>query len=108
MCFTWCTNVTAPSIKLLTGAVALLLLRCGQNVDVHWSRWQVLNHDSLVRTIVLVGPIDAACVPVGPINELTKHGHSKRVDGCADDDLPIRPSERGSLNLLSISRAQSC
>lgn len=85
--------MAAASIELLTGALTLLLLPSGQNMDVHWPRWKVLNHDGLVRTIVLVGPIDTACVPVCPIDELTKHGHSKGVDGCANDDLPIRPRE---------------
>lgn len=55
---------------------------------------------------MLVGPIDAARVPVGPIDELAKHGHSEGVDGCADDDLAIGPRERRSLNLLSDGRAK--
>lgn len=96
--------MAAASIKLLTGAVTLLLLPSGQNMDVHWTRWKVLDHDYLVRAIVLVGPIDAACVPVCPIDELAKHSHSKGVDRCADNNLPIRPCERGSLNLLSGGR----
>lgn len=98
--------MAAASIKLLTGTVTLLLLPAGQNMDVHWPRWEVLNHDPLVRTIMLVGSIDAACVPVTPIDELAKHGHGKRVNGCADDDLPIGPRERGSFNLLSDGRAK--
>ena len=98
--------MAAATIKLLTWTITLLLLPAGQNMDIHWPRWQVLNHDPQVRTIVFVGPIDAACVPVGPIDELAKHGHSKGVDGCADDDFPIGPRERGSLNLLSDGRAK--
>ena len=86
--------MTAASVKLLAGAVALLLLPAGHNVDVHWSRWKALNHDQLIRTVVLVGPIDATCVPVSPVDELVKHGQRKGVDGGADDDLPIGPSER--------------
>lgn len=98
--------MAAASIKLLAGTVTLLLLPAGQNMDVHWSRWKVLNHDPLVRAVVLVGAIDAARVPVGPIDELTKHGHSKGVNGCADDDFPIGPGERGTLDLLSDGRAK--
>lgn len=81
--------MAAASIKLLARTVTLLLLPAGQSMDVHWPRWKVLNHDPLIRTVVLVGPIDAACVPVSPIDELAKHGHSKGVDGRADDDFPI-------------------
>lgn len=103
---TGCTDVAAASIKLLAGTITLLLLPAGQNLDVHWPRWKVLNHGPLVRTVVLVGPIDAARVPVSPVDELAKHGHSKGVDGCADDDLPIGPRERASLNLLSDGRAR--
>lgn len=98
--------MAAASIKLLAGTITLLLLDAGQYMDVHWPGWKVLNHGPLVRTIMLVGPIDAACVPVSPIDELAKHGHGKGVDGCADNDLPIGPSERGSLNLLSDGRAK--
>jgi len=103
---TWCADVAAASIKLLAGAVTLLLLPAGQNMDVHRSRRKVLNHDRLVRTIVLVGPIDAASVPVSPVDELTKHGHGKWVDGCADNDLTVGPRKRGSLNLLSNDRTK--
>ena len=98
--------MAAASIKLLAWTVTLLLLAAGQNMEVHRPRWKVLDHDRLVRAVVLVGPIDAACVPVSPVDELAKHGHSKGVDGCADDDLPIGPRERGSLNLLSDGRAK--
>lgn len=98
--------MAAASIKLLAGTITLLLLPAGQNMDVHWPRWKVLNHGPLARTIVLVGPIDAACVPVSPIDELAEHGHGKGVDGCADNNLPIGPRERGSLNLLSDGRAK--
>lgn len=100
------TDVAAASIELLAGAVTLLLLPARQNVDVHGPRWKVLDHHRLTRTVVLVGPVDAARVPVSPIDELVKHGHGKGVDGSADDDLPIGPCERGSLNLLSESRAK--
>lgn len=93
--------MAAASVELLAGAVTLLLLPTGQNVNVHWSGWEVLNHDPLVRTIVFVGPINTAGVPVSPIDELTKHSHCKRVDGRADNDLTVGPRERGSLNLLS-------
>lgn len=98
--------MTAAPIKLLARTITLLLLPPGQNVDVHWPRWKVLSHDPLVRTIMLVGSIDAACVPVSPIDELTKHGHSKGVNGCADNYLPIGPRERGSFDLLSDGRAK--
>lgn len=98
--------MAAASIKLLAGTVTLLLLPAGKNMDVHWSRRKVLNHDPLVRAVVLVGAIDAARVPVGPIDELTKHGHSEGVNGRADDDFPIGPRERGTLNLLSDGRAK--
>lgn len=81
--------MAAASVELLTGTVAPLLLPAGQNLNVHWSGWEVLNHDPLVRAIVFVCPIDAAGVPVGPIDELTKHSHCKRVDGCADNDLAV-------------------
>lgn len=69
-------------------------------MDVHRARRKVLDHDSLVRPIVLVGPVDAAGVPVGPVDELAKHGHGKWIDGRADDDLTIGSRERRSLNLL--------
>lgn len=99
--FTWCADVAAASVKLLARTVTLLLLPAGQNVDVHWSRRQVLNHDSLIRTIMFVGPIDATGVPVSPVDELAKHGHSKWVDGCTDNDLTVGSRKRGSLNFLS-------
>ncbi len=86
--------MAAASIKLLTGAVTLLLLPAGQDMDVHRPGRKVLNHDPLVRTVMLVGPIDAACVPVSPVDELAEHGHCKGVDGCADDDLSVGPRER--------------
>ena len=104
--FTWCADVAAASVELLARTVTLLLLPAGQNMDVHWSRWKVLNHDFLVRTVVLVGPIDAAGVPVSPVDELAKHGHSKGVDGSADNNLTVGPRERGSFNLLSSGRAK--
>lgn len=50
---------------------------------------------------MFVGPVDAACVPVSPINKLPKHCHSKGVDSCADNNFPICACERRSLNLLS-------
>lgn len=105
MC-TWCTDVAAASIKLLAGTVTLLLLPAGQNVDVHWPRGKVLDHDPHIRSIVLVGTIDAACVPVSPIDELAKHGHSKGVYGCADDDFSIGPREGRSLDLLPGCKAK--
>lgn len=74
-------------------------------MDVHWSRWKILDHNPLVRTIVFVGSVDAAGVPVSPVDELAKHGHSKRVDGCADNNFTVGTSKRGSLNLLSDGRA---
>lgn len=101
---TWTTNVAAASIELLTGTITLLLLPAGHHMNVHGPRWKVLNHDPLVRAVVLVGSIDAARVPVGPVDELAEHGHSKRVDCSADDDLPIGACERRSLNLLSGGR----
>jgi len=98
--------VAAASIKLLAWTVTLLLFPAGQNMDVHGPRWKVLNHDPLVRTVMLAGPIDTACVPVRPIDELAKHRHRKGVDGCANDDFPIGPRERAPLNLLSDGRAK--
>lgn len=98
--------MAAASIKLLAGAVTLLLFPAGQHMDVHRPGWQVLDHDLHVRPVVLVGTIDAACVPVSPIDELAKHGHSKGVNGCADDDLSIGPREGGSLDLLPDCRAK--
>lgn len=98
--------MTAASIKLLARTITLLLLPACQNVDVHRPRWKVLSHDPQFRTIMLVGSIDAACVPVSPIDELAKHGHSEGVNGCADDDLPIGSSDRGSFDLLSDGRAK--
>lgn len=98
--------MAAASIKLLAGTITLLLLPAGQNMDVHWSRRKVLNHDPLVRAVVLVGAIDAARVPVGPIDELAKHGHSERVNGRADNNFPIGPRERGTLDLLSDGRVK--
>lgn len=44
---TWGTDVAAASIKLLAGTITLLLLHAGQNVDVHWPRRKILNHDRL-------------------------------------------------------------
>lgn len=85
--------MAAASIKLLTGTVTLLLLSRSQNVDVHWSRWKVLDHNPLIRAVMFVSPIDAACVPVSPVDELAKHAHSKGVDGRADDDLSIGSGE---------------
>lgn len=93
--------MAATSIKLLAGTVTLLLLPAGQNMDIHWPRWKILDHNRLVRAIMFVGPIDAACVPVSPVDKLAIHGHGKGVDGCADNDLPIGTTERAAFNLLS-------
>lgn len=93
--------MAAASVELLTGTITLLLLPASQNVHVHWPRRKVLDHDPLVGAVVLVGAVDAARVPVGPVDELAKHGHGEGVNGRADDDLPIGAREGGTLNLLS-------
>lgn len=98
--------MTAASVELLTWAVALLLLVAGQHMDIHGPGWKVLRHHPLVRPIVLVSPVDTACVPVSPVDVLAIHGHGEWVNGCADDDLPIGPSERAALNLLSDNQNQ--
>lgn len=93
--------MAAASVELLAGTVALLLLPAGQNVHIHGPRRKVLDHDPLVGAVVLVGAVDAARVPVGPVDELAKHGHSEGVNGRADDDLPTGPREGRTLDLLS-------
>lgn len=98
---TWGANVAAASVELLAGAAALLLPAVGQHVEVHGPRRQVLDHDSLVRAVVLVGAVDAARVPVGPEDVLIVEGHGERVDGCAHDHLSIGPGEGAALDLLS-------
>lgn len=103
---TWCADVAAASIELLAGTVTLLLLPAGQNVHVHWPGWKVLDHDPLVGAVVLVGAVDAARVPVGPVDELAKHAHGEGVNGRADDDLPTGAGERGTLDLLSGGRVK--
>lgn len=97
--------MAAASVKLLAGTITLLLLPAGQNVNVHWPRRKVLNHDPLTRTIVLVGSVDAPRVPVSPIDKLVKHGHGKGINGGAYNDLPIGPRKTGPLNLLSKGKA---
>lgn len=92
--------MTTASIELLAGAVTLLLFAAGQNMDVHRSRWKVLDHYSLVRSIMFVGSVNAASIPVGPIDELAEHCHSKWVDGCVHNDLTVRANKRRSFNLL--------
>lgn len=98
---TWCADVAAATIELLAGTITLLLLPSGQNVYVHGPRRKVLYHDPLVGAVVLVGTVDAARVPVGPVDKLAKHGHCEGVNGCADDDLPTGAGKGGTLNLLS-------
>ena len=98
---TWRTDVTAASVELLAGAVTLLLLPAGQRVDVHGPRRQVLDHHPLVGAVVLVGSVDAARVPVRPVDVLAVHGHGERVYRRAHNDLPVGPGERAALNLLS-------
>lgn len=93
--------MAAASVELLAGTITLLLLPAGQNVHVHGPRRKVLDHDPLVGAVVLVGAVDAARVPVGPVDELAKHGHGEGVDGRADDDLPTGASEGGAFDLLS-------
>ena len=86
--------MAAAPVELLTGAVTPLLLPAGQHLDVHWPRRKVLDHHRLARAVVLVGAVDAARVPVRPVDVLVKHGHGERVDGRADDDLAVVPRER--------------
>lgn len=97
--------MAAASVKLLAGTITLLLLPAGQNVNVNRPRRKVLNHDRLGRAVVLVGSIDAPRVPVGPVDELVKHGHGKGINGGAYDDFPIGPRKTGSLDLLPNGRA---
>lgn len=93
--------MAAASVELLAGTITLLLLPAGQNMHVHGPRRKVLDHNPLVGAVVLVGAVDAARVPVRPVDELAKHGHGEGVYGRADDDLPTGTSEGGTLNLLS-------
>lgn len=53
---------------------------------------------------MLVSSIDTEGIPVSPINKLTKHGHCKWVNGCADNDFTVGTHKRGPLNLLSIGK----
>lgn len=93
--------MAAASVELLAGTFTLLLLPASQNVYVHGPRRKVLDHDPLIGAVVLVGAVDAARVPVGPVDKLAKHGHGEGVNGRADDDLPTGTSEGGTLDLLS-------
>lgn len=93
--------MAAASIKLQARTAALLLFAVGQHMNVHRPRWKVLNHNPLVRAIMLVRSIDAACVPICPENVLSIHSHGKRVNGCAYDDLTISARQRTALNFLS-------
>lgn len=93
--------MAAASIKLQARAAALLLFAVGQNMDVHRPGWKVLDHNPLVRSIVLVRSIDATCVPISPENVLSIHSHGKWVNGCAYDDLTVSARQGTTLNLLS-------
>lgn len=103
---TWCADVAAASVELLAGTVTLLLLPASQNVHVHWPGRKVLDHDPLVGAVMLVGAVDAARVPVSPVDELAKHGHGEGVNGRADDDLATGAGEGGTLDLLSGGRVK--
>lgn len=98
--------MAAASVELLAGTITLLLFPAGQNVHVHWPGRKVLDHDPLVGAVVLVGAVDAARVPVGPVDELAKHGHGEGVNGRADDDLPTGAGEGRTLDLLSGGRVK--
>lgn len=93
-------DVAAATVELQTCAAALLLFTAGQHVDVHGSGRKVLDHHTLVRTVVFVGPVDAARVPVRPEDVLPIKCHGERVHGGADDDLTIRPAQGTTLDLL--------
>lgn len=93
--------MAAAPIELLTWAATLLLFAVGQHMYVHGSGGQILEHDPLVRAVVLVGSVDAACVPVRPEDLLSIHSHGEWVDGCAHNDLTVSPRKRATLNLLS-------
>lgn len=93
--------MTAAAVELLAGTAALLLFAVGQHVDVHGPRRKVLQHHPLVRPVVFVCAVDAACVPVCPEDMLVVYRHGKRVDGCTHDHLAVGSGKRTSLNLLS-------
>lgn len=93
--------MTAAAVELLTGTTALLLFAVGQHVDVHGAGRKVLQHHPLVRPVVFVCAVDAACVPICPEDILVVYSHGKRVDGGTYDDLTIGTSKRASLDLLS-------
>lgn len=93
--------MAAASIKLQARAATLLLFAVGQHMDIHRAGWKVLDHNPLVRAIMLVCSIDASCVPVCPENVLSIHSHGKWVNGCAYDDLTVSARQGTTLNLLS-------
>ncbi len=96
--------MAASTIELFAGTAALLLFAVGKHVDVHGPWRKVLEDHLLVGAVVLVCTVDAACVPVRPVDVLAIHGHCKRVDGGAYDDLTVSTGEWAALDLLSAKR----
>lgn len=101
MSLTWYTDVTATAIKLVTRICAALLFAFGPNVNIHWPVDQICDHNNLVWPIVFVGSVDASGVPVCPVNVLIKHGHCKRSQSSANNDLTICTCNGAALNFLS-------
>lgn len=92
--------MAAASIKLQARAAALLLFATGQHMDVHRPGSKVLDHNPLIRAIMLVSSVDATCVPICPENVLSIHSHGKWVNSCAYNDLTVSARQRTTLNLL--------
>lgn len=101
---TWNTNMAAASIEQLAGTRAALLPAGREDMDVIGSVLEIGGHYSQTRTVILVGTVNNSCVPVSPVDILLEHCHSKWVLCLTKNDLPVLSSQRGTLNLIPVTK----
>ncbi len=96
--------MAAASVEQLAGTRTALLPAGREDVDVIGSVLEICGHDSQTRTIMLVGSVHDPCVPVSPVDILLEHCHRKWVLCLTKNDLPVLSSQRGTLNLIPVTK----
>lgn len=96
--------MAAASIEQLAGTRAALLPAGREDVDVIGSVLEIGGHYSQTRTVILVGAVHDPCVPVSPVDILLEHCHRKWVLCLTKNDLPVLSSQRGTLNLIPVTK----
>ena len=73
------------------------------SLDVHQAR-QVGLHGDGVGPCVLVGSLDAAALPVGPVDVRAQQGQTVRVLDRGDQGVAVLPVQVGCLDALQRTR----